>query len=419
MTWGMRYRIRYYVSYSFWVLPTAAMVAALIAIHVTSWIEGHWWTSNIDSDVARTVLIALSSSMFTFIVFVCSMLLLAVQLASAQLTPRIIGFVFKSRVTKFSLAMFVFAFTYCIAAVVRINSLTPALTMKTAVYSCIASLAIFFFLIDNVAKSLRPAKALRDVAMQGRKVIQTVYPRSLAEVQETSPAPVAAADCNATVHSTKDGVILACDVEGMLLLARRNKCVLELAPQVGDFVAVGDPLFKVFGTNASTWADELLDTVALGNERSFEQDPAFAFRIIVDIACKALSPAINDPTTAVHAIDQLHHLLRQVGRRNLEDERIHDADGRLRLIYKTRNWEDFVHLAVTEIRHFGSESIQVTRRLRAMLENLIDTLPVQRVGLLRAELSILERSASSFFTEPEDRAMAAVSDRQGVGGRQE
>jgi uncharacterized membrane protein len=156
--------------------------------------------------------------------------------------------------------------------------------------------------------------------------------------------------------------------------------------------------------------------VAIGHERTLEQDPAFAFRIIVDIACKALSPAINDPTTAVLAIDQLHHLLRNVGQRSLDDDRIRDTQNRVRLIHRTPGWEDFVHLAITEIRHFGCESIQVARRLRAMLEDLIRTLPEDRIALLHQELKLLERSASRFFREPEDRALAAVSDSQGVGG---
>ena len=93
--------------------------------------------------------------------------------------------------------------------------------------------------------------------------------------------------------------------------------------------------------------------------------------------------------------------------------------GRLRLLYRTPDWEDFVRLAVTEIRHFGGESIQIARRLHAMLENLSQTLPEARTRLLRQELAFLHRSAERFFSEPEDRALAEVSDFQGVGGKQD
>ena len=148
-----------------------------------------------------------------------------------------------------------------------------------------------------------------------------------------------------------------------------------------------------------------------------EQDPTFAFRIIVDIASKGLSPAIDDPTTAVLAIDQLHHLLRDVGGRHLDEGLVHERSGALRLVYSTPDWEDFVHLAVTEIRQFGGSSIQVARRLRAMLENLADVLPPERTALLRGELTLLRRSTERFFPEPEDQALADVSDSQGVGGK--
>ena len=183
-------------------------------------------------------------------------------------------------------------------------------------------------------------------------------------------------------------------------------------------MAVGDPLFRIFQSGISVPAGLLRQSVAVGQERTLEQDPAFAFRIMVDIACKGLSPAINDPTTAVLALDQIHHLLRDLGQRRLDDERVRDREGRLCLVYRTPDWEDFVHLAITEIRQFGGASIQIARRLRSLLENLMQTLPAERAVLLRQELNLLHRSAERFFPEPEDRALADVSDSQGVGGKE-
>src|SRR5262249_5090172 len=158
-------------------------------------------------------------------------------------------------------------------------------------------------------------------------------------------------------------------------LARRADCVIEMVPQVGDFIAIGDPLLRLFQGGETLSEQELCQSVAVGQERTMQQDPALAFRILVDVASKGLSPAINDPTTAVLPIDQIHHLLRSVGVRRLDDERVRDKTGRLRLAYRTPDWADFVALAVTEIRQFGGSSIQIARRLRAMLENLIETLP--------------------------------------------
>src|SRR5207237_8675728 len=135
----------------------------------------------------------------------------------------------------------------------------------------------------------------------------------------------------------------------------------ELVPQVGNYVAPGNPLFRIYG-GADFPVDSLCQSIALGAERTVEQDPAFAFRVIVDIASKGLSPAINDPTTAVLAIDQIHHLLRDVGSRNLSDGQEEDRAGRVRLVYRTPDWEDFVLLAVTEVRQYGRDSMQVMRR---------------------------------------------------------
>ena len=134
-----------------------------------------------------------------------------------------------------------------------------------------------------------------------------------------------------------------------------------------------------------------------------EQDPRFAFRIMVDIANKALSPAINDPTTAVLALDQIHRLLMYVGVRRLDAGQTRDAQGRLRLYYGTPDWPDFVSLAVTEIRHYGGSSMQVARRLQAMLEHLLDVLPEARKMALQQEVSLLHCAIQRSFPDVEDR----------------
>src|SRR5581483_6289372 len=175
-------------------------------------------------------------------------------------------------------------------------------------------------------------------------------------------------------------------------------------------------LFRIY-QGGQTIAELLLfQSVAFGAERTLEQDPAFAFRIIVDVAAKALSPAINDPTTGVLALDQIHHLLHQVGQRKLDTGYVKDKNGQLRVVYRTPDWEDFVCLAVTEIRHFGRESIQIARRLRQLLENLIAVLPGHRAVRLREELNLLHRGVERTFQDPEDKNRADRGDSQGVGG---
>jgi uncharacterized membrane protein len=420
MTWLLRHRVRHYVQNSIWIFPVLAVVLALAVVRLLHRLEESMgWELSIHPDAARALLGMLAASMFTFIVFVSSALLIAVQLASATLSPRIIAMLFRDPATKLSLTVFLFTFTVTLAVLIRVAESVPRLTTYLAAYSSLVSLGVFLYLIDHVGKSLRPSGALRSVGRLGREVIEKVYPRPLAgPLKEPAPAdhPGKGKDPTAVIANSRDGVVLAFDVDGLVSLAGRADCVIEVVPQVGDFVAAGDPLFRVYGGGDNLSARALCQSVAVGQERTLEQDPTFALRIIVDIASKGLSPAINDPTTAVLAIDQLHHLLRTAGHRRLEDERVRDASGRLRLMYRTPDWEDFVHLAVTEIRQFGAESIQVARRLRAMLENLTQTLPEERRALLRQELNLLHRSAERSFVEPEDRALADVSDFQGVGG---
>jgi uncharacterized membrane protein len=421
MTWLQRYRVRHYLSNSIWVFPVLAAVAAIAAVRLLHRLEeGLGLQSTIEPGTAIAVLGTIVSALLTSVVFVCSSLLIAVQLVSAQLTPRIISVVFRDPVTKLSLTLFAFMFMFSLATLIRVSSAVPLLTTHVAAYGSLVSLAVFFYLIDRLGKTLRPSGALRSVAASGCRVIESVYPYRLpAKVEGVSALTAASPDGEptATVTSTTEGVVLAFDQQGLLALAQRADCVIEMVPQVGDQVAAGDVLFRIFRGGAALPAAALCASIAVGQERTLEQDPTFAFRIIVDIALKALSPAINDPTTAVLALDRLQHLLRVVGSRHLDDGLIRDSKGQVRLVYRTPDWEDFVHLAVTEIRHFGGESIQVARRLRAMLEALIPAVPEARAVLLRQELALLHRSAERTFVEPEDRALAEVRDFQGVGGR--
>jgi uncharacterized membrane protein len=188
-------------------------------------------------------------------------------------------------------------------------------------------------------------------------------------------------------------------------------------PEVGDLVASGDPLLRVYSSRVDLPVKKILQCIDWGPERVLDQDPAFALRIIVDIAIKALSPGINDPTTAVMALDQIHTLLRGLGLRRLAIGLVYDSPSQLRFVYQTPNWKDFVTLALTEIRRCGSGSIQITRRIRAMLVDLIQSLPPCRHEQLQHELWLLDVAIDGSFAIPDDRVRARTPDSQGLGGR--
>ncbi|MCX6247369.1 MAG: DUF2254 domain-containing protein [Bacteroidetes bacterium] len=421
MTWLQRYHIINYFKSSIWILPSLSMIVAMAAVRTLNAIEIKLgWIVEFDPATSMTVMGTLAASMFTLIVFVCSALLISVQLASASLTPRFIGLVFRNPVTKYSLTLFMFTFTFTLGALLRIRVAVPLITAYVAVYSCVLSLGVFIYLVDEVGRKLRPSGAMKLTAKLGRDVIRNVYPRLISEPKEAARVPVIpSGEPERVILNRREGVLLAFDIKGLVSLARQNECVIELVPQVGDFISAGQPLFRIF-CNGRTPSDfSLYQSIAVGAERTMEQDPGFAFRILVDIASKGLSPAINDPTTAVLAIDQIQYLLRHLGSRRLDEGLRLDETGTLRLIYRTPDWEDYVALAVTEVRQFGGTSIQIARRLKAMCENLIQTLPEERAAVLRTELSLIERSTRRNFPESEDQAMADVSDFQGVGGKKE
>lgn len=421
MSWVSRHNLRLYLRNAIWIFPALSIVAGLVMVNLLSRLDLKLgWKMDISAETGRTVMGAIAASMFTLVVVGSSAVLVAVQLASAQLTPRIIAIVYRSTIRKAALALFVFIFTFSVGVLVRIEGSVPFLTSYFAAYGFLLNLAIFLYFIDGMGKILRPSTAMRAVALLGREVIQAVYPQRDQEKHFTPPRAIEALEHEPrqTVLNRVDGVLLAFDRKGLVSLAERSVCVIELVPQVGDFVAAGDPLFRIYQGVEKLPEVTLLNSVAVGQERTLEQDPMFAFRIIVDIASKALSPAINDPTTAVLAIDQIHHLLREVGSRYLAEGREPDANGRVCFVYRTPNWEDFVHLAVTELRQYGRDSIQVIRRLRAMLENLTETLPERRSSQLSKELNLLNTLAKRAFPDTEDQMLAETSDSQGMGGAQ-
>jgi uncharacterized membrane protein len=353
--------------------------------------------------------------MLTFIVFVFSILLVVLQVASGTLTPRIIATVFQDRPMRRSVGLFVFAFTYGVAALGRIESRTPQLPVLVAIVLSLASIGAFLYLVDRLGHQLRPVAVVANIGREGTVVIDAVYPLPWDDTAaDAAPLP-AGEPGRAVTLEARSGVVLAFHADGLARLAQESGGIVEMVPQVGDFVATGVVLFRLYGDAARLDDDRLRQSVALGSERTFEQDPLFPFRVIVDVAAKALSPAINDPTTGVLALDQLHHLLARVGRRRLDTGVVRDVAGQVRLVYRTPDWPDFVKLACTEIRLYGTGSPQVMRRVRAMLEDLLELLPAARHAPLREELALLDRAVERGFSEPEDRELASGQDFQGLG----
>ncbi len=420
MDWNRRYLLSGYLRSALWIVPFVAGVLELAVWRVLQALDLQlgWTFFGLGVSGARDMLQTIVTLTLSFTVFTFGSLLVAIQIASGQLTPRIIATtLLRNALVRYTVGLFVFTMLFAVSALNRMEDRVPQLVVFVAGALGLASLAAFLFLIDYAAKMLRPVSIVTTVGKKGLAVIETIYPTETAALQEP---PKLAHDLGISPvripHRGSSQIIVAVNLAALVAEAQRADSVIEILPSLGDFVAHDEPLFALYGGATGIEERQLTAAIAFGPERTMDQDPTFAFRILIDIALKALSPAINDPTTAVLALDQIHRLLRRIGRRHLRTDEITDDSGQLRLVLRTPNWEDFVHLAFTEIRHCGGGSLQVVRRMRAMIENLMETLSVHRHAALREQLELLDRVVQEKFAFPEDRALARAPDPQGLGG---
>lgn len=420
MTWSRRYRLRSYLRSSLWIIPIVAVVLEQIAAVLIYALEARtgWAGLGLGLEGAKAMFSAVITFSLSFLVFTFGSLLVAIQVASGQYTPRIIATaLLRDNVIRWTVGLFVLTLLFSLRSLDRIGSAVPQLVAMVTGVLGFACLVAFMYLIDYSARLLRPVSLARCIGNAGLSVIAAAYPKSLEDGSDGTHSDRLLDPVKRTLHHQgSSGMVLAVDIERLGAEAEKAGGIIEFAPQVGDFVGRDEPLFYLRGSAAGIDDDLLLGSVAFGSERTLEQDPLFAFRILADIALKALSKALNDPTTAVLAIDQLQLLLRSTGRRNLRADDIFDQKGELRVIFHTPDWDDYVHLVFTEIRYCGAENIQIARRLRAMILNLVDTLPKQRHAALLRELDLLDRMLEKLHLLPEDLALARVPDTQGLGG---
>jgi uncharacterized membrane protein len=428
MAWNRRYVIKSYIRASLWLVPFFSVMLYTAAYRITYAIEG-WLlrTGQIDEKTAffgltmvgaRSALDTIVTLNLSFLVFTFGSLLIAIQVAGGQYTPRIIATtLLRDNAIRFTVGYFVFTMLFTLRVLSRMGGETVhQFNTFIAGVLGLVSIAVFLYLIDYAARLLRPVSIVKRVGESGLAVINSLYPELTKYPRSVERSSRPASPDRTVAKVRASGIVLAVDLDGLVAQAKQANGMIEFVPQVGDFVAADEPLFHLYGGAGTIDDRQLRAAVALGSERTIEQDPTFAFRILVDIAIKALSPAINDPTTAVLAIDQLHRLLRKVGLRLVSREQIRDETGELRLIFRTPNWEDFVHLTCTEIRHCGAGSIQIMRRLRSMLENLMQTLPPHRHAELRRQVELLDRTIEENYSFREDRVLAQIPDSQGLGG---
>ena len=299
--------------------------------------------------------------------------------------------------------------------------MVPPFSLGVAGILIVVSMLMFARLMQRLG-DLQIGNVLHLVGDRGRAVIGDMF----RPLDQASPAPRAwegaarhtrLGQATQTVkHFGKPRTIARLDVGSLVALARQAGGTIVMACAVGDTLVGGAVLLRVHDAATPLPEGALLGAVRLGRERTFEQDPKYPIRLLVDIAIKALSPAINDPTTAVQTIDQLEDLLRRLGAAELDAGYAADETGALRLVFPTPTWEDYLTLAFDEIRQFGSSSVQVLRRLRSALVGLGESLPSEeRAQAARRYLEHLDHGIEASPFDVEDQRMARQEDRQGIG----
>jgi uncharacterized membrane protein len=358
-----------------------------------------WFLYGGEADGARELLSTIASSLLTIAGLVFSITILVLQLASSQFSPRVLRTFLRDRVTQRAMGMFLGSFVYAMVVLPQVRSgtdHTPQFVPGVSVYAAfglvLLSVAFFVRYIHHMAHSIRAVNIIERVAGETRAAIERLYPEPLLEEpQRERSLPRAACDRLIT-HDGPGGVVISVEEEALLSAALEHDLVIAVVPRVGDFVPRGSALCRIWGKIEENQLKPR-EWVVLASERTPQQDAIFGFRQLVDIAERALSPGINDPTTATQTLDQLHDLLRMLAAREIPSPIRVDASGAVRLSLPRPDFADYVRLAFEEIRTYGAGSIQVVRRSRAALRDLLGCVGDDRKAALYDELSRLDRAA--------------------------
>jgi len=424
VTWSTRFRIRESVRGSLWLLP---LVGAILG--ALSGLLGQIVDQSVDlpaaweysPSTASAVLAAIVGATAALTGFVVTVTVLVVQMATGTFSARYMRLWYRDRMLKATLAVLIGTLTFSFALLRRVEQdYVPNLGVTVAGGLVVTSLLLFLFFFDRFIHRLRPVAVTALVAQAGRRTFdESMRARAVPDAPEFRFDPyVSNQEAILVVRASEAGAIQAVDTPGLVRWAREHGSRVVVPHVVGDFVSAGAVLMRVYGgsPDAGTAEHALRGMVALGDERTIQQDTAFAVRIMVDIALMALSPAVNAPTTAVQVLDHLGETLRQIGTTDLEALAGPRVEGvQPAVVMRMRRWEDYLRLGVTEIREYGAASIQVMRRLRAMLEELREVvLPTHRAAV-QQELERLDATLAERWSGSVDLDLASTADGQGIG----
>ncbi len=374
----------------------------------------------VDNDTARTLLSSVAGGMIAFSGLVVSVAVLVAQFAAGQYSPRLVSGFRRDRVFKRALGLFVAPAVYSLVCLRQIgidgSTTAPSLTLGVAFLLLGIAIIAFFVLIGRLLDLLRPRKLVERLVREGAHSATEVYPF---REGHTTPTRDPHEDDPSEMfrYRGEPAVLSALDRGRLVHIAKAHNSVIELTVGVGAYLPKAATIFKVHSPSGASCIDEeaLQKCVLVSDGRTITQDPAFAMRSMVDIAIRALSPAVNDPTTAVEVLDGLETFLLALAWRDLERGRIADRNGNVRLVFPNSGWEALLDLALSEIRIFGAGSPQVTRRMSALLDDLDRHAPESRKASVAFHRERLKVAVAEAVTGASEQAYGLTPDRVGIG----
>ncbi len=417
-------RTRVWLASAMWLPVLAANVIAValgIGLPLLDKSLGDRPSLPIPLSVVEQIMGALAAGMITFTGIVFSAVFVAAQIQTSSYSPRLAARLRRDRVIIAGLALPTATATYSLFALAAIGRQTdrlgedvaPALTVGVALLLALITIGTFVALVQRAFDSTQIGGILRGLMRRAHHVIEDVHPegeRGRARDHQTGEPVV-------EVHYDGPPAVLASvDRAALLRLARQTGAFVEVVPPIGQYLAPGAATLRLFGVERESQRRDQRRVLVLARQRTMDQDPAFAMRMFVDIAIRGLSPAVNDPTTAVQSIDRIETLLVDLHGRLPSGGLVLDADGTPRGSFPVPTWHEYFDLALVEIRHYGAGSAQVARRLRALHAHLLDVVDESERGRVELEQRLLDEQLAARFPDPEEREILSRPDRLGLGG---
>lgn len=378
-------RLRSRLDASFWFVPAlivvgsiAAAVALVEAELPLAWILASWSPRLLGAgaDGSRAMLSAIGTSMITVAGVVFSITIVALSLSSTQYSPRVLRNFMRDRPTQVVLGVFLGIFAYCLVVLRTIRggdegAFIPSLAVLGGMAYAMAGIALLIFFIHHVALGIQASSILARIADDTTAAIDRLFPDRLGtDPEEAAPAPALPSSWT-PVAADRSGYVVAVDGDHLLAVAGELQRVLRLAPAVGAFVAEDAPVLYVSGGQslAAHQRERLRGCVQLGRQRTVHQDVGFGLQQMVDVALRALSSGINDPTTACMCIDQMAGLLARAGSRSIPGP-CRMQDGQLRVVVPAPGFAEWLGIGLLPIVLHARGDLAVLQRLVAAMELL-------------------------------------------------